>query len=161
MENPMDEDKPLDNNPIDPPGSRKKAPRKPPKVQGLGVNMYSDKELSKDFSLSIDTKGKLVRDTWSNTALVLAKRAQKAAQSFGKKDFNSLYRLILSAGIAMDKAFPPSDKPLGNNLVVNLFSSLGGASIDSILKPVLPKVEIVEVTTKVEDTSDKPLDDSI
>jgi hypothetical protein len=156
----MDEDKPLDNNPTDPPKTRRKRQVKPPSIQGLGANTYGDKALAKDFSLSIDTKGKLVRDTWSNTALVLAKRAQKAAQSFGKKDFNSLYRLILSAGIAMDKAFPPSEKPLGNNLVVNLFSSLGGASIDSILKPVLPKVEIVEITTEVDTTKDKPLDES-
>lgn len=156
----MSSDKPLDDNPQDPPQTRRKGKVKPPSVQGLGANTYGDKALAKEFSLSIDTKGKLVRDTWSNTALVLAKRAQKAAQSFGKKDFNSLYRLILSASIAMDKAFPPNDKPLGTNLVVNLFSSLGAEAVGKILQPVLPKVEIVEVTTQVADTNEEPLDDN-
>lgn len=156
----MPKKKPLDDIPSEPPSASEKRMVKPPSEPGLGANTYSDRQLAKEFSLSIDNKGKLVREKWGNTALVLAMRAQKASQTYGKKDFNALYRLILSAGIATDKAFPQQEKPLGNNLVVNLFSSLGTEALSSILKPVLPKVEPLVIDTEVIDPSEKPLDET-
>ena len=136
------------------------APRKgnlnPPSVQGLGGNTYSDKTLAPLFSQPRAKKGEYSQNKWADTALVLVERAKKASQTYGKKDFNALYRLILSAGIAYDKAYPTQQVPTQNNLVVQLFGSLGSDTARRILEP--PRPLIVEVTPQVDNTNDKPLD---
>ena len=140
-----------------------KAPRKgnlkPPSVQGLGGNTYSDKTYAPVFAQPRNKKQEISRDTWANTAILLVDRAKKAAQTYGKKDFNSLYRLILSAGIAFDKAFPTQQIPTGTNLVVQLFGSLGSDTARRILEP--PRPLIVDVTPTVDTPNDKPLDDEL
>lgn len=78
---------------------------------------------------------------WSNTAYILALRAQRAASSYGKKDFNALYRLVLSAGIAYDKAYPTEQVVSNTNLVVQLFGSLGQGVAATILQPSTPRIE--------------------
>jgi hypothetical protein len=99
---------------------------------------YSDTIMGPLFTQPHRKKQENGRDKWANTALVLVHRAQKAAQTYGKKDFNSLYRLVLSAGIAYDKAFPSQVQPLGGNLVIQLFGSLGSDTARRILEPVRP-----------------------
>jgi hypothetical protein len=100
------------------------------------------------FAQPIDKKQTLGRNTWANTALVLALRAKRASQVYGKKDFNALYRLILSAGIAYDKAWPREQETLGaSTLVVNLFGSLGQDKVARILKPDHPVIDVSSSTT--------------
>lgn len=140
-----------------------KAPIEPPSEAGLGSAAYSDKTMAPYFTQPIAKKGEHGRDKWANTALVLVHRAQKAAQTYGKKDFNALYRLVLSAGIAYDKAWPTQQAPQGNNLIIQLFGSLGTATAKAILEPSHPQI-IDSTATTVEPidtaTSDKPLDDN-
>ena len=134
-----------------------------PSKQGLGSMAYSDRELSSEFAQPIDKKQPLVRNTWADTAIVLSMRAKKASQTYGKKDFNALYRLVLAASIAMDKAFPTTIQPLGGNLIVNLFGSLGSEAARRILEPTYPTVPSdpqVVVDAEVIDTTDKPLDET-
>lgn len=109
-----------------------------PSKQGLGSMAYTDKTLDPLFTQPIDSKQKTGRNYWADTSLVLVMRAKKAAQTYGKKDFNALYRLVLSAGIAFDKAFPTQVQSLGGNLVVQLFGSLGVDTAKSILEPARP-----------------------
>ena len=140
-----------------------------PSETGLGSMAYSDKVMSHYFAQPLVKKGEHGRDKWANTALVLVHRAQKAAQTYGKKDFNALYRLVLSAGIAFDKAFPQVQQPLAGNLVIQLFGSLGSETARRILEPVRP--QIVDVTPQVEEPpvkggdsqvqpSEEPLDET-
>ena len=119
-----------------------KGNNKPPPSTGLGGNTYSDKTLAPLFNQPIEKKQLKGRDTWANTALVLVERAKKASQTYGKKDFNALYRLVLSAGIAFDKAFPQQAAPQGTNLVVQLFGSLGSDVTRAILEPPRPILDI-------------------
>ena len=109
-----------------------------PSASGLGANAYSDTTMQAWFSQPRIKKHETGLDTWANTALVLAMRAKRAAQTYGKKDFNALYRLVLSAGIAYDKAFPQQVQPLGGNLVIQLFGSLGSETARRILEPARP-----------------------
>lgn len=119
-----------------------KAVRKPPVLDpsqsGLGSNAYSDTTMQAWFSQPRVKKHETGLDTWANAALVLAMRAKRASQTYGKKDFNALYRLVLSAGIAFDKAFPQQVQPLGGNLVIQLFGSLGSDTARRILEPARP-----------------------
>ena len=154
---------PPDKLPKQLPSVGRKAPVKLPSKQGLGSMAYSDRELDSEFNQPIDKKQPLVRNTWADTAIVLSLRANKAAQTYGKKDFNALYRLVLSAGIAMDKAFPTSVQPLGGNLIVNLFGSLGSEAARRILEPTYPQLpsgDQVVVDAEVVDPSEKPLEDT-
>lgn len=131
-----------DNQLVEPPEASlhlaTKPPVKPPKESGLGSMAYSDTIMGPLFAQPHVKKHEKGRDKWANTALVLAYRAQKAAQTYGKKDFNALYRLVLSAGIAFDKAFPQQVQPLGGNLVIQLFGSLGSETARRILEPARP-----------------------
>lgn len=125
-----------------------KAPIEPPLEAGLGSSAYSDKSMAPYFTQTIGKKGEHGRDKWANTALVLVHRAQKAAQTYGKKDFNALYRLVLSAGIAYDKAWPTQQAPLGGNLIIQLFGSLGHDTAKAILEPAHPVIIDVTPTTQ-------------
>ena len=131
-----------DNELVEPPVASHSLATKPqvktPSNPGLGSMAYSDTIMGPLFAQPLGKKQENGRDKWANTALVLAHRAQKAAQTYGKKDFNSLYRLVLSAGIAFDKAFPQQVQPLGGNLVIQLFGSLGSDTARRILEPARP-----------------------
>jgi hypothetical protein len=143
-----------------------------PSEAGLGSLAYSDKTMAPYFTQPLGKKGEHGRDKWANTALVLVHRAQKAAQTYGKKDFNALYRLVLSAGIAYDKAWPTQQVPSGNNLIVQLFGSLGSDTAKAILEPRHPIIDVTPlaqpsiandldtiVSTPPSNTpTDKPLD---
>ena len=124
------------------PDTKAIAPRKgnlnPPSGKTLGGNTYSDKTWHPIFTQPIEKKQGIGRNTWADTSLILVQRAKKAAQTYGKKDFNALYRLVLSAGIAFDKAFPTQVQSLGGNLVVQLFGSLGQDVAKAILEPSRP-----------------------
>lgn len=143
------------------------APRKrhviDPASKGSGMAVFNDASFAPKFSQPIGKKGESGRDTWANTALVLVERAKRAAQTYGKKDFNALYRLVLSAGIAYDKAWPTQQAPQGSNLIIQLFGSLGQATAKAILEPAHPTI-IDSTATTVEPldqpASDKPLDDN-
>ena len=126
-----------------------------PKDSGLGMAAYTDKVLGEVLSQGIETKGKTTRGKWADTAYILALRAKKASQTYGKKDFNALYRLVLAAGIAFDKAFPPSVQPVGGNLVIQLFGSLDRSRTKAILEPTHP---ILDITPTDETPTDKPLE---
>lgn len=157
-----------------PPARERKARQTPehlPSKPGLGHMLYSDREMAPQFAQPIDKKQTLGRNTWADTALVLALRAKKASQTYGKKDFNALYRLVLSAGIAYDKAWPQQQATLSGNLVVQLFGSLGQATARTILEPSYPVLDITPqvdppsteptgTSTMVEPPSAKPLDDT-
>jgi hypothetical protein len=125
---------------------------------GQGSALYSDKQLKDYLVQPIVKKQEIGRNKWADTAYILVLRAKRAAQSFGKKDFNSLYRLVLSAGIAFDKAFPQQVQPLGGNLVIQLFGSLGPGVAKRILEPARPT--IIDVTPKVETPSVEQVDDN-
>ena len=122
-----------------------KAKVEAPTEAGLGSLAYSDRIMDQYFSQPIGKKQIHGRDKWSNTALVLVHRAQKAAQTYGKKDFNALYRLVLSAGIAYDKAFPQVQAPQVGNLIVQLFGGLGSGTTRAILEPPRPMLDIEDV----------------
>lgn len=131
-----------------------KAPRKHPVLDpsqsGLGSGAYSDASMAAWFSQPLVKKGEIGRNQWANTALTLVSRAKRASQTYGKKDFNALYRLVLSAGIAYDKAWPTQVQPLVGNLVVQLFGSLGSDTARRILEPPRPLLV----------TTEEPLDDN-
>ena len=141
-----------------------------PTKQGLGGMTYSDREMGELFAQPLTNKQQLGRNKWADTALVLAYRAKKAAQSYGKKDFNALYRLVLSGSIAYDKAFPQVQSLVAGNLVLQLFGSLGSEIARKILEPARPIIEVegkevpngepVVETTKGEIPSIEPLDDT-
>ena len=139
--------------PSDSPVGGQIEPVRLPSKQGLGAMAYSDRELEPQFSQPIDKKQHLGRNNWANTAIVLSMRALKAAQTYGKKDFNALYRLILSAGIAYDKAWPTTVQPVGGNLVVQLFGSLGEGVAKQILQPPTPVIDVDYVEDKPLPTS--------
>lgn len=143
--------KPLDGVPDSLPIPARRGNLLPPKGKSLGGNTYADKTLAPLFSQPIGKKQEKTRDTWANSALVLAMRAKTAAQTYGKKDFNALYRLVLSAGIAFDKAFPQVQQPSGNNLVIQLFGSLGTDTARKILEPARPI--LAQATASTQDTS--------
>ena len=119
-----------------------KPPKELPATIGLGSGAYSDKGMAEYFQQPIVKKQDSGRNTWADTALVLVHRAKKASQTYGKKDFNALYRLVLSAGIAFDKAFPQVQAPQGGNLVIQLFGSLGQDTTRAILEPPRPILDI-------------------
>ena len=139
--------KPVSNDPEPPAKPARKGNLNPPSVKGLGGNTYSDKTLAPLFAQPIESKQKTGRNTWADTSLVLVQRAKRAAQTYGKKDFNALYRLVLSAGIAFDKAFPQQVQPLGGNLVVQLFGSLTPETARKILEPARPLLVDLQVST--------------
>ena len=116
---------------------------------GLGKAAYSDKYLASTFTQPLAKKGELSRNTWADTAYVLVLRAKRAAQSYGKKDFNALYRLVLSAGIAFDKAWPTQLPQPTHNYVVQLFGALPQVKVRSILAPPVPAI-----TTDVSNATD-------
>lgn len=158
--------KPLETIPI--PGDEPAMKRlvKTPTNKGLGSAAYGDAENAEVFALPLNIKGKTTREEWGNTAYILAKRAKKASQTYGKKDFNALYRLVLSASIAYDKAWPVAQNTLSGNLVVQLFGSLSKDAASKILEPAHPiiSVDSVESTTTVEiptvePPTDKPAHD--
>jgi len=130
---------------------------------GKGAVQYSDKNLRDYLVQPIGKQGVSTRNKWAETAYVLALRAKRASQSYSKKDFNALYRLVLSAGIAFDKAFPLTPQPLGGNLVIQLFGSLGSDTAKAILEPKHPMIDITPIplvdTTTDEVPSSEPLDD--
>jgi hypothetical protein len=113
-----------------------------PSKKGVGTAIYNDQTWAPVFSQPRVKKQEKGLDTWSNTALILAQRALRASQTYGKKDFNALYRLVLSAGIAYDKAFPQQQTPSGNNLIVQLFGSLGSETAKAILEPAHPLIVV-------------------
>ena len=113
-----------------------------PAKKGSGMAIWGNAVYEPIFSQPRGKKQEKGLDTWANTALVLADRARHAAQTYGKKDFNALYRLVLSAGIAFDKAFPQQAAPQGTNLVVQLFGSLGSDVTRAILEPPRPILDI-------------------
>ena len=113
-----------------------------PAKKGSGMAIWGNAVYEPIFSQPIEKKQLKGRDTWANTALVLVDRARHAAQTYGKKDFNALYRLVLSAGIAFDKAFPQVQAPQGTNLVVQLFGSLGSDVTRAILEPPRPILHV-------------------
>ena len=131
---------PISDTPVPSLKPARKGNTKLPSIQGLGSMAYTDKTLAPLFDQPIDSKQKTGRNTWADTSLVLVMRAKKAAQTYGKKDFNALYRLVLSAGIAFDKAFPTQVQSLGGNLVVQLFGSLGQDVAKAILEPARPVI---------------------
>ena len=134
-------------------GARKRYVIKPTDG-GLGGMAYSDRELAPHFTQPIGKKGEPTRNTWADTAYVLVLRAKRAAQTYGKKDFNSLYRLILSAGIAFDKAFPQQVVQPSGNLVVQLFGSLGPEQARKIVEPAHP---ILDITPEINELADQTL----
>lgn len=155
-------EEPLGNDVV---ASRKVA-RKPPVLDpsqsGLGSSAYHDATLADWFSQPLANKQHLGRNTWANTALVLALRAKRASQTYGKKDFNSLYRLVLSAGIAYDKAWPTVQAAVTGNLVVQLFGSLGSDVARRILEPARPLIisdELPVIDAPQDTPTDKPLDE--
>jgi len=147
---------PVSNTPVPstiPPRQRRQLT---PSERKLGGNTYSTKTYAPTFAQPIVKKGEKGRDTWANTALVLVDRSLKAAQTYGKKDFNALYRLVLSAGIAFDKAFPHQVQPLGSNLVIQLFGSLGAGTAQRILEPAHPVIDIRPLPVAITTTGEEP-----
>lgn len=137
----------------------KKPKVKTPTNKGLGAAMYGDAANATELALPLDTQGKTTRAEWGKTAYILALRAKKASQTYGKKDFNALYRLVLSASIAYDKAWPTVQNTLSGNLVVQLFGSLSQDVAKRILEPAHPTITIESVDTKVEATTEQPSPD--
>ena len=131
---------------------------------GKGAVQYNDKSLLYYIVQPMGKKGESTRGKWAETAYVLALRAKRAAQSYSKKDFNALYRLVLSAGIAFDKAFPLIQQPLSGNLVIQLFGSLGADTARRILEPNHPVIDITPLPLGDTPTStlpsSEPLDDN-
>jgi len=127
-----------------------------PSTIGLGSMAYSDKVMGPLFAQPVGKKGESSRNKWADTALVLVHRSLKAAQTYGKKDFNALYRLVLSAGIAFDKAFPQQVQPLGSNLVIQLFGSLGAGTAQRILEPAHPVIDIRPLPVAITTTGEEP-----
>jgi len=128
----------------------RKPPRevKLPSVRGPGRSAYGDKALQPYLTQPLAEKGRISRNTWADTAYVLVLRAKSLSQTVSKKDFNALYRLILSAGIAFDKAWPTQLPVSSGNLVVQLFGSLPSVELRSILQPAVP---VIQPTPAVED----------
>lgn len=106
----------------------------------LGRGVYSE-NLLRDYSHKPSgTKAKMAKEVWQDTAYVLASRAKSIAKRAGKLDYNLLYRLILSAGIAYDKAFPKEEYSQGTNVVLHLFGNLGNATVSKIISPPIPQL---------------------
>ena len=135
-----------------------KPPKELPSTIGLGSMAYSDRAMADKFIQPIGKKQVNARNTWADTALVLVERAKKGSQSFGKKDFNALYRLVLSAGIAYDKAFPQVQAPAAGNLIIQLFGGLGSSTTRAILEPPRPMLDIEDV---VEVQADARVEDEL
>lgn len=127
---------------------------KKPVSNPLGRNVATHLLLG-DFSPKpMEKRQQMTRDVWVDTAYVLATRAKGIAKRAGKLDYNLLYRLILSAGIAYDKAFPKAAEVSSNNVVLQLFGTLGATTVRSITQPQIPQLPPppTEVTTDVEAT---------
>lgn len=122
--------------------------------RGLGRNAYSDKYIADYLAQPHDKKGRISRTTWADTAYVLVLRAKTLSQTVSKKDFNALYRLILSAGIAFDKAWPTQSPQSTGNLVVQLFGSLPQVELRSIVQPLTPTCLPQPSTTTDVDATD-------
>lgn len=125
-----------------------------------GRNVHTNKSLSEFSGKPLERRHQMARDTWVDTAYVLATRAKSIAKRAGKLDYNLLYRLILSAGIAYDKAFPRAEVPSGSNVVVQLFGSLGNSTVRTILQPDTPSISTDRRDTIVDVPSVDALDET-
>lgn len=106
-----------------------------------GRDWHQNKLLAEFSPKSLTLRHKTTRDTWIDTAYLLAVRAKSVAKRSGKLDYNLLYRLVLSAGIAMDKAFPKLETP-ASGTILHLYNHLGAGTVNAILQPAVPTITV-------------------
>lgn len=116
-----------------------------------GRAIYKEK-LEEFAKLDDKEKHALLQQTWKDIAMGAALRAKQFISTCSPKDFNNVYRLVMSGAVAIDKAYPPEKKlppPLTPALVVNMFGTLGQRAAN-IAMPETPErqVKVIDVTAK-------------
>lgn len=91
-----------------------------------GRGLYR-RQLEQFSTLKDEEKHALLRETWKDVAMGAALRAKALIATCSPKDFSSMYKVVMSGAVAIDKAYPPEAKKqlLTPALVVNMFGSLG------------------------------------
>lgn len=109
-----------------------------------GRPSYDKKALQSYRGLSLTKQGDALRRQWSVIAKILADKIERAAPSLTKKDWYYFKSLLVSGGVALDKAFPKIDTPTTNSLVINMFGSLGKDAISRVLNT--EPIPVIDVT---------------
>ena len=145
----------LGPDPIETPGGNKL-----PKPHFVPTNLkgrpaYNMEVLDQFRGLPLTKQGDVLRRQWSSIAKILADKIERAAPHLTKGDWYYFKSLIISGGVALDKAFPVIDTPLANNLIVNMFGSLGPDSASKVLGVAsLPTIDVTPI--EIKETSQPP-----
>lgn len=127
-------------------------PPVPTNNEGRGV--YK-RQLEHFATLKDEEKHTQLRDTWKEVAMGAALRAKALVATCSPKDFSSLYKVVMSGAVAIDKAFPETKKPqVTSALVVNMFGSLGQRAA-RIAMPETPTT--IDITPEKEDDTNGAL----
>lgn len=117
-----------------------------------GRGLYR-RQLEQFATLKDEEKHALLRETWKDVAMGAALRAKALIATCSPKDFSSMYKVVMSGAVAIDKAYPPEAKKqlLTPALVVNMFGSLGQRAA-RIAMPETPLTVDVTPTSVTEET---------
>lgn len=118
------------------------APRKPVPPRSLGRPEFDKEGLTEFQALPPDKQKEELKASWADAAYILAERLKRFSMTVSRKDFGRLQQLATSAGVAYDKVIPKGESQnlnLTQNVMFNLFGSLGGDKIMRILMPPVPK----------------------
>lgn len=120
-------------------------------VNNQGRGVYR-RQLEQFSTLKDEEKHALLRETWKDVAMGAALRAKALIATCSPKDFSSMYKVVMSGAVAIDKAYPPEVKKqlLTPALVVNMFGSLGQRAA-RIAMPETPAA-VIDVTPTAEQT---------
>jgi len=129
-------------------------PKKSSPPRSLGRPEFDTKGLIEFQAKPLQEQKETLKASWADAAYVLAERLKRFSMSVSRKDFGRLQQLATSAGVAYDKVFPKGEQqPLAvhGNVMFNLFGSLGGDKIMSILTPQIPQPkEPINVTPEAD-----------
>ena len=109
-----------------------------------GRGLYR-RQLAEFAQLTDEDKQKTLRNTWKEVAMGAALRAKALVATCAPKEFSSLYRVIMSGAVAIDKAYPPDERKRDHSpsLVVNMFGTLGQRAA-AIAMPTTPESIVIE-----------------
>ena len=121
----------------------------PTNNQGRGVYR---RQLEQFSTLKDEEKHALLRETWKDVAMGAALRAKALIATCSPKDFSSMYKVVMSGAVAIDKAYPPEAKKqlLTPALVVNMFGSLGQRAARIAMPETPLTVDVTPVAQEVQ-----------
>ena len=119
-----------------------------------GRPKYDLEDHARYAKLPSEAKRGEMKQNWQEVAYTLVQRAKRLSQTATKTEFLQLKHLVLSAAIAIDKAFPP-DQAGSGNYVFNLFGNLNKDTLEKVLGVAKPAPKVINgIATTIEEGSD-------